>query len=234
MKACERTSGFALNPLVGPAPHSPQPPPENTTGRWIWVSPREAKHHIRCSARSVFSPLKVADSRVGWLPWNIHQYPGKRAILAAIWGVKPGTVKHWLRGCDPLPLHVAYQMEAFVRAHAAMSVALAEELRAHAEAREPVATRPRGFMAVRNRNDSGITRNARWWGGADGRMDETRCRPMPTIAGHTIRAACVSPALRTGFPNTGFSRELPEAGPADASDHNQLRPGHCQAGRNAS
>ena len=220
-----------------------------------WWDPRHIRHNLRPKTRPVggsglvraklsityaaplvacFPPLKVADSRVGWLPWNIHQYPGKRAILAAIWGVKPGTVKHWLRGCDPLPLHVAYQMEAFVRAHAAMSVALAEELRAHAEAREPVATRPRGFMAVRNRNDSGITRNARWWGGADGRMDETRCRPMPTIAGHTIRAACVSPALRTGFPNTGFSRELPEAGPADASDHNQLRPGHCQAGRNAS
>jgi hypothetical protein len=51
-----------------------------------------------------------------------------------------------------------------MRDHVAMSVALAEELRAHAKAREPLMTRPGGFMAVRIRDDSGIDRNARWRG----------------------------------------------------------------------
>jgi hypothetical protein len=146
-----KSAPTAIMSLMRPTgPRNLSVSPYKVNGRRHAVGPEGECKQGRHQARCVSPTLKAGGlarevANLLW-PWNVHEFPGKRAMLAAVGGVKPSTAKHWLRGRDPLPLHASQRLEAFLRAKAAEAVALAEALREHGKLREPIVSRQRGCV----------------------------------------------------------------------------------------
>jgi hypothetical protein len=129
------------------------PRPENAREARGELTPGAKRHHVHGRARRVHPSLKkggLAREIVNFCwPHGVHQYPGKVAMLAAACGVSRNVAKHYLRERDPLPVHAAKALAGYLRGRAREAERLAQALGEFLTEREPVATRPRGFMASR-------------------------------------------------------------------------------------
>jgi hypothetical protein len=98
-----------------------------------------------------------------WLiPWEARNYPGAsrgaRTLLGKVWSRE--ALWAWSAGRRRAPPHVALALAAEIEARSRAGLALAERLRAEAEAWRPFDRSGIGFLAI----DPDTGRNRRWRG----------------------------------------------------------------------
>lgn len=107
--------------------------------RTFWVPPL-APQHSTLAARAVH-----------WLlPWRRQEYPGIGPGVSDLLGhsVTVPAIRAWRSGRNRLPAEVARQLATVIRARSLSGLAVAEELEAHAEAREAEARPLYGIAAM--------------------------------------------------------------------------------------